>query len=763
MVTSRATRISLAVLPLLLASTAVHAATAEETGDRTFMSGFEMFYAGPQWFLDALPGTKRARSRYVLDRAGDVVESTGRYNNAYVGTLADVFNVNFFNNISFFVGTSQSKISSPTLAAATPPDYYWAVNGAAAGFGGSGTWDAGTTPNWNDSTGIGTPTVWVDGNNAIFGGTPGTVTLNSAVTARSLLFSASGYGILGSGTLTLTNTGTGGPGPATIEVQNAIASIGNTIAGTAGMTKTGSGTLILSGTNTYTGFTTIAAGELILSPSGSLSSSSTIRLGDTSVNSPSAQFRFGATGGGETISNPLIVQASASGTEGRRTLLADGTNGSTNTWTGNITLNTDLVVQSAAVGGSAANGQGILLFTGGVIDVLDNSFKMDSSLNGNGTDTYSIQGIVQVDGVLGSSLPTGGSVIKDGSGTLILTGVNNNYTGTNASTLNPNGTIIRGGVLGIFGDGSLGLAPTNGTNNVFFQSSAFNTNGDSIAPTLRAETDGIVLASTRNINIASGVTGTFDSDGNTFTIAGVINGGGGNLNKVGAGTLILTGANTYTGTTTISQGVLNAAVTGALGGTNSITVNNGGTLLVTGTGNLNRINNSAPIVLGGGTGADPIFERSGSGTVSEGIGAQRTGPLPVDVMGTSTAGLGALSLQSNATFNFGTLGAGMFVFGAFTSNMNTLTILNWSNSNADITAQTSGIDGADDRLIFSGIPNAVELAQFVNFDGTPATFIMLDAGFYEVVPVPEPGTWIGAALALAAIGFTQRRRLRKKL
>jgi hypothetical protein len=33
----------------------------------------------------------------------------------------------------------------------------------------------------------------------------------------------------------------------------------------------------------------------------------------------------------------------------------------------------------------------------------------------------------------------------------------------------------------------------------------------------------------------------------------------------------------------------------------------------------------------------------------------------------------------------------------------------------------------------------------------------------EVVPVPEPSTWLGAALALGAIGFTQRRRLRDLL
>ena len=52
------------------------------------------------------------------------------------------------------------------------------------------------------------------------------------------------------------------------------------------------------------------------------------------------------------------------------------------------------------------------------------------------------------------------------------------------------------------------------------------------------------------------------------------------LTKVGTGTVTFAGANTYTGATTVSSGTLEAAAAGALGGTTSVTLNTGGTLLL---------------------------------------------------------------------------------------------------------------------------------------------------------------------------------------
>jgi autotransporter-associated beta strand protein len=227
--------------------------------------------------------------------------------------------------------------------------------------------------------------------------------------------------------------------------------------------------------------------------------------------------------------------------------------------------------------------------------------------------------------------------------------------------------------------------------------------------------------------------------------------------KGGTGTLTLTGANTYTGSTNVASGTLGAAAAGALGSTSEVIVNNGGTLLVSGSGNLNRINDSAPITLGQDTSGDPaIFARSGAGAVSEGAGASRIGST---LTGTSSVGLGALTLQTNSILDFGSAGVGTFTFSSFTPNGNTLNILNWT-SLANATSNLSGVDGIDDRLIFN--EDQSSNIAFFNFNGLPAAEITLDSGFFEIVAVPEPSTWVGAALACSTIAFSQRRRFARR-
>jgi len=93
-----------------------------------------------------------------------------------------------------------------------------------------------------------------------------------------------------------------------------------------------------------------------------------------------------------------------------------------------------------------------------------------------------------------------------------------------------------------------------------------------------------------NLNLAS--SGNFNvNTGSSLTISSVISGVGISVTKTGSGGTVLSGSNTYSGTTTLagSGGTLNAAATGALGSTSGVTVNSSGTLLLSGSGNLNRV------------------------------------------------------------------------------------------------------------------------------------------------------------------------------
>src|SRR6187455_1504530 len=92
---------------------------------------------------------------------------------------------------------------------------------------------------WNGTNNV----TWSDGSIAVFGGTAGTVTVNSAVTANGLTFDMGGYTLAAGNTLTL-----GGAGPV-IAPNVGTSTIGAVLGGAAGFTVSGAGTLMLSGTS----------------------------------------------------------------------------------------------------------------------------------------------------------------------------------------------------------------------------------------------------------------------------------------------------------------------------------------------------------------------------------------------------------------------------------------------------------------------------------------------------------------------------------
>ena len=350
--------------------------------------------------------------------------------------------------------------------------------------------------------------------------------------------------------------------------------------GTLSLEKIGSGKLTLTNNNTFSGGTAVNGGTLQVgnddalgSTSGSLtvSGDSTLDLNGYSVcvgaisgdaygyidNSSDAGCTL-TVGNGDatsafdgTIENsagPISLDKTGSGT---LTLGGDNTySGSTMIGDGSLVLGNADAVQNSTVTVDIANGLGfatdIIAFTvGGLAG--SGSF----ALNNGGGGVQIQDGGNDADTTYSGVLSGDGSLVKLGSGTLTLTNSSNDLNGT---TLDDGVLEFTSGALGTgtitFGGGTLQWASGN-SENISGQISSIGSNA------------------------------ILDTNGNNVTWSHPLSGDGG-LTKLGDGTLTLASDNSYSGTTTIESGTLEAASTGALPGCDSgkVSVAGGATLAV---------------------------------------------------------------------------------------------------------------------------------------------------------------------------------------
>ena len=511
------------------------------------------------------------------------------------------YNVNASDTVASIEGAGNIVIaSSQTLTAGDGNDK--TLSGVISGAGnyikaGSGTQTLSASNTYTGTTQVSAGTLTVSGSGRLSDSTAVTVDSGAVynVAVSDTVASIAGAGSITLGSNTLTSGG-----------SDASTTFSGVISGTNGnIIKAGTGTLTLSGANTYTGTTTINAGDLTVSGSLHDSTAVTIASGaDYNVNASdtvasiegagniviaSSQTLTAGDGNDKTLSGVIsgagnYIKAGS----GTQTLSASNTyTGTTQVSAGTLTVSgsgrlsdsTAVTVDSGAVYNVAVSDTVASIAGAGSITLGSNTLTSGGS---DASTTFS--------GVISG---TNGNIIKAGTGTLTLSGANT-YTGT---------TTINAGDLTVSGSLHDSTAVT------IASGADYNVNASDTVASIEGAGN-IVIASNQTLTAG---------DGNDKTLSGVISGAG-NYIKAGSGTQTLSASNTYTGTTQVSAGTLTVSGSGRLSDSTAVTVDSGAVYNVAVSDTVASIAGAGSITLGsntltsGGSDASTTFSGVISGT-----------------------------------------------------------------------------------------------------------------------------------------------------
>ncbi|MDH5821743.1 autotransporter domain-containing protein [Luteimonas sp. RD2P54] len=405
--------------------------------------------------------------------------------------------------------------------------------------GGDGAWNA-ADGNWTDAGGA-LNGLWDDGVFAVFGGSAGTVTVEGEQAIGGAQFMADYTLAAGTGgALRVDDAAT------VIRVDPGVtAAIGTPIAGSGGLVKTDTGTLVLSAANTYAGGTRIDRGTLQVSS-------------DANLGAASGGLRFD----GGTLRNTAAFDSA-------RDIALDAEGG---------VLQTDAdLALSGTIGGAGTltkTGAGTLTLAGA-----------NTHAGGTRIEAGALQ--VSTDASLGhasAALTMDGGVLRTGAAFA---------SDRNVALLAGGGTFDAGPDLALTGNiAGTGALRKTGAGTLTLRGDATHAGGTTVeAGTLRLGDGGSVGSLAGDVHIAGGAGFVFDR-GDSFAFDGDLSGNGA-LAKRGDGTLVLTGdSGAFAGTGSLEAGALR--IDGTLGGT--LAVASGA--LLGGTGTLGSVDNAGTVAAG---------------------------------------------------------------------------------------------------------------------------------------------------------------------
>ena len=326
-----------------------------------------------------------------------------------------------------------------------------------------------------------------------------------------------------------------------------------------------------------------------------------ITIGSAGVRLGIAEFIF--DGADYVLNGPGSIGDSSFGGTGK--IFKEGTGtliiNTANTYSGG----TDLIAGRILAGNDQAFGTGTLTLKGGTLGATDGARTLANTVNVVFSSTIDVTGAspLTLSGAL-ESASAAVTLTKTGSGALTLTGGGNAFTGTIAVE---SGSLVLAeqGHATSFHNAAFTLGSNTTLTAAFTGAGTIELGGLSGNGFVESNTAGL-----KTFRIGDRASGTAIAE----TFDGVIRdgaAGGIALEKTGVGTLILTGNNSYTGTTTVTSGVLQIGTAGKTGviGSGAITIGATGTLRVNGNPN------DAPIVLAQTITSTGIFEKATGNTV----------------------------------------------------------------------------------------------------------------------------------------------------